>query len=70
MFMKISSWDGREMTCIKQVKIHDLIQIPNELEWIKNNNIYGNFELIAENDDEEELSKIMSYVSNKSHDLL
>lgn len=50
MIVKISSWDGKIMTTIKEQKVNTLEEIVNEMKWMNKNNIHGGFDFISENE--------------------
>ena len=53
MIVKISSWDGKSMTTVKEQKVTTLDEIVNEMKWMNENDVHGSFDFISENEADE-----------------
>lgn len=50
MIVKISSWDGKTMSTVKEQKVNTLDEIINAMKWMNENDIHGGFDFICENE--------------------
>lgn len=65
MKFRISIWDGREMHLAKEIQINDFQQVLDELDWIKEYKIQGEFLFVPENERDEMILDVWNKMGEK-----
>lgn len=60
MIVRISSWDGKTMSTVKEQKVYMLNEIINEVKWMNENNIHGSFDLICESESDKMFLELLN----------
>lgn len=62
MVVRISSWDGKTMSVVKEKKVETLDEIITEMKWMNENDIHGGFDFICETEADKTFLELLRQV--------